>query len=198
MRRRALLSVPSVAAAVAAFLFALTLSPAVSASPAQSPTVNTTLTTARFMDGHPVNEQGYVVDGSPQLDDAHCSTPPGSGLGSTPVQQFACLAARHPGLAQWIAYHSSPERVIARSGRICGWEVVRWAPELLQYPWPLAEMERIMCGESDGNPGAHNPDGACGLMQLYPCPPGGMDGDTNIRLAWSKYDPSLGAWSQTR
>lgn len=51
---------------------------------------------------HPHNAAGFVTDGSPQDDDAHCVGPnPG---------RFACLVARHPGLiaflrSQWEATH---------------------------------------------------------------------------------------------
>lgn len=56
----------------------------------------------RLVNGHPVNDAGFVTDGSPQLDDAHC-------VGDT-AARFACLEARHPGLsrflqAQWDAAH---------------------------------------------------------------------------------------------
>ncbi len=53
-------------------------------------------------------------------------------------------------------------------------------------------MLTIMCRESRGDPTAVNrSSGACGLMQLLSCPPGGLDGYTNIRLAYlTKYEPS--------
>jgi hypothetical protein len=41
------------------------------------------------VNGHPVNCAGFVTDGTPQLDDAHC-------VGPVPGKDF-CLAARHNG-----------------------------------------------------------------------------------------------------
>jgi len=144
--------------------------------------------TALDPEGHPVDCHGFVTDGSPQLDDFHC-------VGS-PFQVFVCLAARHPTFGAFLLAKTGPDPSMVP----CGEMVARWYPQLAPYPWPIAEMEKIMCRESGGNPLAVNRfSGACGLFQLLSCPPGGLDGFTNIRLAYlDKYRPSgLAPWSET-
>jgi len=53
----------------------------------------------RYVGGHPVNRLGFVIDGSAQLDDAHCA------FGS-PVAVFLCEAQRYPELIPWVKAHS--------------------------------------------------------------------------------------------
>lgn len=59
---------------------------------------------------------------------------------------------------------------------------------ICSYPWPCDEALYVFGRESGLNPNAVNPSsGACGLAQLYPCPPGGLDPVTNLNYAWLKY-----------
>ena len=68
--------------------------------------------------------------------------------------------------------------------------VERWASAVASTgSWPVGAMLGIMCDESGGDPGIYNSQGsgACGLLQLLPCPPGGTDGYTNLRYGYEKY-----------
>lgn len=69
-----------------------------------------------------------------------------------------------------------------------------WADELAAVGFPqsaIPQMLYYISRESGGNPSAVNPtSGACGLTQLYPCPSGGLDPMTNLRLAFEKYQAS--------
>ncbi len=69
-----------------------------------------------------------------------------------------------------------------------------WGDELLAVGFPpeaIPTMLYIIDRESGGDPSAVNASsGACGLTQLYPCPPGGLDPITNLTLALAKYRAS--------
>lgn len=63
-----------------------------------------------------------------------------------------------------------------------------WRGIVCSYGWSCSEALYIIERESGGDPWATNSSsGACGLFQLYPCPPGGYDIATNVALAWGKY-----------
>lgn len=63
-----------------------------------------------------------------------------------------------------------------------------WQSIVCSYGWSCSEALNVIAHESGGNPQAVNPSsGACGLWQLYPCPPGGFDVATATALAWAKY-----------
>jgi hypothetical protein len=51
----------------------------------------------------------------------------------------------------------------------------------------------IVSTESTFNPGAQNPSGACGLMQLLPCIPNGFDPVTNVREGIKRWKDKLTA-----
>jgi hypothetical protein len=75
-----------------------------------------------------------------------------------------------------------------------------WADELRAVGFPesaIPTMLYIIDRESGGDPNAVNSSsGACGLTQLYPCPPGGLDPMTNLRYAYQKYLASgFSPWS---
>jgi hypothetical protein len=110
-----------------------------------------------WTDGHPVNAGGFVLDGSPQLDDAHCV--------GTDLQRSECYAARRP---QCSAHgRKSWDQVVA-----C------WAPEVDLYPWPATWALNVIECESGGDQWAVNPGGPyVGLMQE-----GGGNGTTDPAL----------------
>lgn len=59
-----------------------------------------------------------------------------------------------------------------------------WGALVGQYPWPsTATVWRVMYCESKGDPWAHNPSGANGLMQEMGGP---YDPAANIARAWSQ------------
>jgi hypothetical protein len=64
-----------------------------------------------------------------------------------------------------------------------------WITSLIcSYAWDCETALYVFRHESGLNPNAVNPSsGACGLAQLYPCPPGGLDPVTNLNYAWGKY-----------
>jgi hypothetical protein len=131
---------------------------------------------------HPINAQGYVTDGSPQLDDAHCSTPPGSGEGSPPASQVACLVARRP-------------ECIGTQAMSRQQAMQRWAPMINVYPWPhLAMFDTLYC-ESKGKTNASNGSDV-GLLQETA---GTGDPVHDINLGYTRYWLGQGpaAWPNT-
>ena len=120
---------------------------------------------------HPVNAQGFVTDGTPQLNDSHC-------VGSTD-QRLACLIARRP---ECYGHQMSDEETM-----YC------WAPALNLYPWDPVVMLHILQCESHGLTTATNGRYKGLLQENY----GSYDPIQNIRTAynWFYLNQGYRAWS---
>jgi hypothetical protein len=121
----------------------------------------TTTTTAPTYHGHPMDSRGYVTDGSVQKDDAHCSTPPGSG-GPEPGQDH-CLAARHGGYVSDGDIQLDDEHCSTppgSGGPEPGTDACLRARHPIQSPWPCMGHY-----ESGNNPAENTGNGFYGEWQ---------------------------------
>lgn len=96
----------------------------------------TTTTTDAVVHAAAVPDSGFVADGGPQPDDAHC-------VGTT-LQRVSCLVARRPECR-----HRTMAMDRATAARC-------WQPEIDVYPWPHAQMFDALYCESKGEEGAVN------------------------------------------
>jgi len=175
--RRALLSASLPIAAT----LAMTVYPAhlASASPSlvpssssapDTPVVPTSVGATTDTPAHPVDANGFITDGSPQLDDAHCV--------GTRLEIDQCLAARHGGFVTNGDPQLDDAHCVGTPNQVGACQAARrglpWPPK----PTPQAQFTSaavsptsgreacVISRESGGNPYVMNSSGHYGLYQF--------------------------------
>jgi hypothetical protein len=124
-----------------------------------------------------------------------------TGLTAGLVAEFVDMTARHaprPVEANVVAVTANPQ---VTTGRGMGSGVEQWRDLVAAYfPGEVDTALRVMACESGGNPGAYNPSGASGLMQVMPMWFDIFGGDpfdpaNNLRVAaLVRAEQGWGAW----